>query len=147
MCHLAWKYALQHSVVSGISECEALPVGNVVDDRSRTGAIRLTLEGGFLALFRSCIFQDYSYVSELVAHEVDRMLYLDRVPAVAFKAIEWNDILRTKPSEAHMRLLYHIRERCHNNADLLTGAVIGWTKVSLVILSGLSSNWSESSSE
>ena len=139
-------YALKTTPVSRVFTVEGLPAGNDVLVDGETGAIRLQLGSGYLGLFRSCTFEDYSYVNEVVAHEIDRLLHLYRVPAVALKQIAWSELLVATQQypidDEALERLYRVRDRCNGSGKLLTGALVGWTNNDLrVVQKGVLSDW------
>jgi hypothetical protein len=136
MCHLCWKYSLMHSHFSHVADVEKLPYtqANDVVLQHQMGAVRLTLDNGLIAMFRSCSIDASSFANELLVHEIDRLLHLHRTPAVALRQVLWNDLLVLNLAEDVLRDLQRVREKCHNNANVLSGVVVGWTKADLQVI-------------
>jgi hypothetical protein len=143
-CHRAWELHMIESAVHDVVSVQSITrVGRDSEGREN-GAIGLHMADGRRALFKVC---DHVYdlasattlptsfetwKAELIAHAVDRVLHVHRVPAVVPRSIRFTSLpLATADNEdAHERLKV-VRFSCQNGRHVMHGALIGFTKFAL----------------
>lgn len=128
-CHVVHRLFLSRAEVVAVDMVEEAPrLGSKLN-----GGFRVRFANGMLGMFKSCslVSTDESWKSEIIAHAVDRLLGLHRVPAVVGRVLSVDELRRAHVAPGmDQRHLNDIVRTCNNNGALV-GSVMGWTNFPL----------------
>lgn len=134
-CHLTWRYMVGHTRVSTVESVEPLSSESAADFRpEQTGAVHVHFAGGFQAMWRSCSFPraNHTFLNDLIAYHVDRLLHVKRVPPVVVRSLDYRELSSSLQNEGEtFKRLQQMNMHCHRSKNLMAGVMVGWTRYPL----------------
>jgi hypothetical protein len=139
-CHQAWTRVLAKQALVGIFDVEPIGKRHARVDANLNGALRVQYrsDSANKAIFKVCdAVEDYSYESwkaEVIAHAVDRVFAVNRVPAVVPRAIDVFSLRLPSSATTAARLRYNLNrvaDVCQRRNSRFVGSVMGFVSLNL----------------